>query len=31
MLIRCVWFPPNVALCIMTKHLYPNYIDPEVM
>ncbi|MEE6527760.1 hypothetical protein FKM82_029362 [Ascaphus truei] len=35
-LICCVWFSPNVALCIMTKHLHfglvcPKDIVPEVL
>ena len=35
-LICCVWFPPNVLLCIRTKHLHfglvcPKDIVPEVL
>ena len=35
-LICCVWFSPNVLLCVMTKHLHfglvsPKDIVPEVL
>ena len=30
-LICCVWVPPNVLLCVMTKHLHFGLIVPEVL
>lgn len=32
-MIHCVWFAPNMALCMMTKHLHvgPEDIVPEML